>query len=47
MEGGVAVLAGSDFGSAGEGYLRISYANSLENLEVALRKIRDVLTGIA
>lgn len=47
MEGGVAVLAGSDFGSAGEGYLRISYANSLENLEVALRRIRDVLTGIA
>jgi aspartate/methionine/tyrosine aminotransferase len=47
MEGGVAVLAGSDFGSAGEGYLRISYANSLENLEVALRRIRDVLSGIA
>ena len=47
MEGGVAVLAGSDFGSVGEGYLRISYANSLENLEIALRRIRDVLTGIA
>lgn len=46
MEGGVAVLAGSDFGSAGEGYLRISYANSLENLEEALRRIRDVLAGI-
>jgi aspartate aminotransferase len=46
MEGGVAVLAGSDFGSAGEGYLRISYANSLENLEMALLRIRHVLTDI-
>ncbi len=46
LEGGVAVLAGSDFGSAGEGYLRISYANSLKNLEVALCRIKDVLAGI-
>jgi aspartate/methionine/tyrosine aminotransferase len=39
-EGGVALLGGSCFGDAGAGYLRISYANSIENLEEALRRIR-------
>jgi aspartate/methionine/tyrosine aminotransferase len=44
-EAGVAVLAGSAFGSYGEGYLRLSYANSLENLEGAVGAIRTVLSG--
>jgi aspartate/methionine/tyrosine aminotransferase len=35
-EAGVAVLAGTAFGGYGEGYLRLSYANSLENIEEAL-----------
>ena len=35
-EAGVAVLAGTAFGANGEGYLRLSYANSLENIEAAL-----------
>ena len=39
-EGGVASLAGSDFGRHGEGYLRLSYANSLETIEKALERIR-------
>ncbi|RIK44869.1 MAG: aspartate aminotransferase [Chloroflexi bacterium] len=39
-EGGVALLWGSAFGAAGEGYLRLSYANSLENIEEALMRIR-------
>ena len=39
-EGHVACLAGSDFGSYGEGYLRFSYANSVENIEKALERIR-------
>lgn len=39
-EGGVALLWGSAFGAAGEGYLRLSYANSLENIEEALLRIR-------
>lgn len=39
--GGVASLAGSDFGVHGEGYLRFSYANSLENLSKALERIAD------
>jgi len=33
---GVAVLSGTAFGSSGEGYIRLSYANSMENLEKAL-----------
>lgn len=36
---GVATLSGSSFGGAGEGYLRLSYANSRENLQEALRRI--------
>lgn len=42
-EGHVAALAGSDFGQYGEGYLRFSYANSLENLNEALVRIRACL----
>lgn len=38
-EGGVATLAGTSFGAYGEGYLRLSYANSIENLEKALDRI--------
>ncbi|MEW5702842.1 MAG: pyridoxal phosphate-dependent aminotransferase [Candidatus Zixiibacteriota bacterium] len=40
-EAGVAVLAGTAFGPGGEGYLRLSYANSQENIREALTKIRD------
>ena len=36
---GVAALSGTAFGQFGEGYLRFSVANSLENLEEALRRI--------
>lgn len=35
----VGVTPGVDFGSEGEGYLRFSYANSLENIEEGLRRI--------
>lgn len=38
-EMGVAVLPGAAFGAAGRGYLRISYATSMENLEEALGRI--------
>jgi len=41
QEGGVASLAGKDFGVYGEGYLRFSYANSLDNLRKALERIAD------
>jgi aspartate aminotransferase len=39
-EAGVAGLSGSSFGAYGEGYLRLSYANSLENLLEAVERIR-------
>ena len=38
-EAGVATLAGTCFGAQGEGYLRLSYANSLENIGEALARI--------
>ena len=38
-EAGVACLSGTAFGDHGEGYLRFSVANSLENLNLALKKI--------
>ena len=37
-EGGVAALSGTAFGSFGEGYLRFSYANSIENIQEGLRR---------
>jgi aspartate aminotransferase len=40
-EAGVACLSGTAFGEYGEGYLRFSVANSLENLNTALAKIED------
>jgi aspartate aminotransferase len=45
-EAGVATLSGSAFGRFGEGYLRISYANSEANLREALRRIGDFLAGL-
>lgn len=39
-EAGVAALSGAAFGGNGEGYLRLSYANSYENLEEAIRRIK-------
>lgn len=44
-EGGVATLAGTSFGRFGEGYIRLSYANSTENLEKALERIRATLAS--
>ena len=40
-EAGVATLAGTAFGAAGEGYLRLSYANSLANLQTAVTRIAE------
>ena len=42
-EAGVALLPGSAFGKFGEGYLRLSYANSLENIQSALDKMGEIL----
>ncbi len=40
---GVAVTPGIDFGENAEGYLRFSYANSLENIEEALNRLESYL----
>ncbi|GAW34602.1 aspartate aminotransferase [Roseovarius sp. A-2] len=42
-EAGVATVAGTSFGRHGEGYLRFSYANSAENIEAAIERIRAIL----
>ena len=44
-EAGVATLAGTSFGAYGEGYIRLSYANSIENIQKALDRIRTTLGG--
>jgi aspartate/methionine/tyrosine aminotransferase len=46
-EAGVATLAGTCFGAAGEGYLRLSYANSLANLTRAVERIADWSSRLA
>ncbi|MBV9222279.1 MAG: pyridoxal phosphate-dependent aminotransferase [Methylobacteriaceae bacterium] len=42
-EAGVATIGGPDFGVHGEGYIRLSYANSTENIVEALRRIGEFL----
>ena len=42
-QAGVACLSGASFGSFGKGYLRFSYANSVENIQKALKKIEDTI----
>jgi aspartate/methionine/tyrosine aminotransferase len=42
-EAGVAALSGTAFGSFGEGYIRLSYANSIEQIEEALRRMKAAL----
>jgi aspartate aminotransferase len=44
---GVACLGGTAFGAAGEGYLRFSYANSVENIRGALEAIEATLPELA
>ena len=42
-EAGVALIGGPDFGVLGEGLVRVSYANSLENIERALDRVEAFL----
>ena len=44
-QAGVATIAGTSFGAMGEGFLRLSYANSLENIEAAMVRIRQFLAA--
>jgi aspartate/methionine/tyrosine aminotransferase len=42
-EAGVAILSGTSFGEYGEGFVRLSYANSVENIEKALKRIEEAI----
>jgi aminotransferase len=42
----VAVVPGTAFGDCGEGYLRISYAYSIENLKIALERMEEFVTRL-
>ena len=42
-EAGVATVAGTSFGAAGEGYVRFSYANGIDNIREAMHRIRQAL----
>ncbi len=44
-DAGVAIIGGPDFGILGEGYVRLSYANSTENILKALDRMREFLSN--
>jgi aspartate aminotransferase len=44
-DAGVALIGGPDFGVLGEGYVRVSYANSTENIVRALDRIGEFLAS--
>jgi len=46
LDYGVAVLPGTAFGKYGEGYLRLSYANSIPNIQQALERMEKALKSI-
>lgn len=45
-EAGVAVLAGTSFGEYGRGFIRMSYANSIENIQKALANIEAAVSKL-
>jgi len=45
-EAGVALLSGAGFGESGEGYVRLSYANSQENISKALERLDAMVRGL-
>jgi aspartate/methionine/tyrosine aminotransferase len=45
-EAGVACLAGTSFGEYGKGYIRFSYANSVENIEKAIGRMAEALKSL-
>lgn len=45
-EAGVACISGTSFGKYGEGFVRFSYANSMENLQKALMRIKEAVEKI-
>ena len=46
QEAGVAVLSGTAFGSYGEGFIRISYAKSIENINIAIDRLNNMVSSL-
>ena len=46
QEAGVAVLSGTAFGSYGEGFIRLSYANSIENINIAIDRLNNMVSAL-
>ncbi|MEJ5225361.1 MAG: aminotransferase class I/II-fold pyridoxal phosphate-dependent enzyme, partial [Anaerolineales bacterium] len=46
-EAGVAVLSGTDFGPGGEGYIRIAYATSMEQIEEGMARLAAFFARLA
>jgi aspartate/methionine/tyrosine aminotransferase len=46
-QAGVAVISGTAFGANGEGFLRVSYANTVENIEAGIEALRALLVDSA
>lgn len=44
--GGVALLAGTSFGSGGEGYLRISYATSMDDIKIGMDRMEEAFSKL-
>jgi len=42
-DAGVSLLSGTAFGVMGEGYIRVTFANSRENLNEALKRMKEFL----
>ena len=45
-EAGVALLPGIAYGKFGDGYLRLSYANSIENIQLGISKIKTAIAKL-
>ena len=45
-EAGVALLPGTAYGKFGDGYLRLSYANSMENIQSGISKIKTAIAKL-
>ena len=45
-EAGVALLSGSAFGEYGEGYVRLSYANSQDNIQRAIAQLDKMIRSL-
>ena len=46
QEAGVAVLSGTAFVSYGEGFIRLSYANSIENINIAIDRLNNMVSSL-